>query len=473
MKQTLYNIYTKNPLLIDFKLILSRFALTFDFKNSHSINSNVNLNSKSNSSFTFSEECSLMMVLYGFQYISHQGISTLDGLLNIRLGAIRIFGNDGIELLSCGQYTDEWFHDYNISDVSNKDLALSIQYNWSLQTRKNYSQVNSLNDQSYLSTNNYHNLIQKLYKYHTLEMSMNILKLKLNFNSLNNILSILSWWFQSVSNISSFNTSLLNNNNTNNQKKDINQQKNYFSFDLNKSNKNLYQKVLRKISEFEKNKAMSTISTSDISQLISKDKWNINIVTNGLIIQIPVNNSLRKSQERFQRTNLPSTTMNSKQSYFEIVIGLSTIHCGDFLTNSLNPRFHNSISTLGNDFNNINNNINVNNDLNSPLENNDILNSKLNEELLWCNKDKFIQNRLKNQNPCLLQSILCKFEGIEFIGHFPHHTTKITDKPFNFQIFMTLSTLPSHFLFPDLSIDLFLSPILLSFTSLVSISLIY
>ena len=60
-----------------------------------------------------------------------------------------------------------WFHDYNISDSNNKDLALCINCNWSLLSRKLTNSVN-ISEQIHSNTsNNYTNILQKSFKHYS------------------------------------------------------------------------------------------------------------------------------------------------------------------------------------------------------------------------------------------------------------------------------------------------------------------
>jgi hypothetical protein len=73
---------------------------------------------------------SCTMVLYGCQASYEQGEQSGDEVVNLRLGAARLYGTRGVELLSCGPETDAWLYNFSVQHVPARDLALSLQLQW-------------------------------------------------------------------------------------------------------------------------------------------------------------------------------------------------------------------------------------------------------------------------------------------------------------------------------------------------------
>jgi hypothetical protein len=115
IRHSLHEQAVTNPYPVNLTIIFSRFALSLD---SDDLQTRL-----------------VTIISYGLLWGYNRNCLSCAGLCTVRLGAIRVFGNNGFQLLSCGDHTDEWFHNFDIQSTD-QEIALSFQYQWTVHTQR-------------------------------------------------------------------------------------------------------------------------------------------------------------------------------------------------------------------------------------------------------------------------------------------------------------------------------------------------
>jgi hypothetical protein len=384
------------------------------------------------------------IILYGFLWNYRQNsLSCDDGLCTIRLGAIRVFGNNGIQLLSCGEHTDEWFHNFDIQSTDH-DIAFSFQYHWAIQKRilKNPFSSETLPKPS-------KPLPQGMKQHHLLEIVCAKLFLYRDLISLHNLFEIYSRLIRTQSSEASLESSSS-------------------TLGAGGGGGNSAKAVLSKCALVE---IQSASHSSTKSHCFTK--WSVSASCEGLAIQIPLK-SLPMRSSRPLTSETPSSSIQFR-------FGRCSLHSGDFL--SALEMFHpsNPISVPGTGGGGGGGGGLSVADQNNALPSEDSIHypesAKENRFYsaihgVWLNKEKIMRYKVKKQiGGPLLQHCVCTIQNFEMNGLFPHHQTNFTDLPLNLQLLLTWSSRLFHEA-PALTVDLLSSSAHFSFGTMVSPNLL-
>jgi hypothetical protein len=112
-----------NQIILDVSMTVPRFAISF-LEEQH-------VSTVDTDGFSSGTSMpSITMVMYGFHASYEQGELSGEQVFNVRLGAMRLYGVHGVEIMTCGEGTDSWLYKFDILDVPTRELALSLQLQW-------------------------------------------------------------------------------------------------------------------------------------------------------------------------------------------------------------------------------------------------------------------------------------------------------------------------------------------------------
>jgi hypothetical protein len=436
IRQSLQELSSFNTFPIDFTIVFSRFALSLD----------------SNDRLTRS----VTVIFYGFLCNFHQNFLSCDGLAHLRLGALRVFGKDGIPLISCGEYTDEWFHSYDIQSSTTRTLALSFQYQWFTQNKRSvlYTFPSESNTAKPTISYNPHSskLTHGIKQHGILEVSCNILRIFCDSDSFQHLWKLSSTLREAYSSSLSRGFDL---NPNKMPKGDPTAATPVTASDLIRK-KNLTKATQIKCAQVERKNLLSTRHpSSSVDSCVPVMKWSISATLAGLILQFPLKSQqLRASERARQRSN-----DSSSSSMIQLSIGFCSLYSGDFLMSlDVFKSMSGSSSILFPA---------TRNQADSSIQDSSQSLPELKENRycagmlhgVWANRDKILQYKIRKQiGGALLQHCVCTIHSFEINGHFPHHQSSYTEAPINFQLLFTWSSGLSPQV-PVLAIDLLSSSV--------------
>lgn len=406
IRHSLQELSSFNIFPIDFTAVFSRFALSLD----------------SNDRLTRT----VTIILYGFLWNCHQNFLSGDGLAHIRLGALRIFGKDGTPLISCGDYTDEWFHSYDIQSSTTRTLAFSFQYQWFTQIKRSvlYTFPSESNPAKpgIASTPHSSKLGHGIKHRGIVEMSCNILRIINDSDSIQQIFNL----YSVLDGRSNSSPSSQFDLTTSNMKEKSN---------LNKVTPIFCARMKRK----------HLLSTFRPFTMNSATKWSISATLAGLTLELPLKSSLFRTSGRVQKHS-----GDSFSSMIQVSIGFCSIYSGDFLMGleifkSMNTAASSSslfpVSGIDPPRNLFPSDSTLQYSSDSLPE---LKENRYYEEMfygVWANRDKILQSKIRKQvGGVLMQHCVCTIHSFEIKGHFPHHQSSYTEVPINLQLLFTWSS---------------------------------
>lgn len=407
VRQSLQELSYFNMYPVDIKIIFSRFALSVDQDD---------------------RRCrSLTIICYGLLWNYHQLCFSRDGMILLRLGSIRIFGKEGIQLVSCGDFTDEWFHNYDIQTSPTRLIALSYQHEWYTQNKRSvlYVLPSETVMKPSIAYNNSSKLSHGIKQHQIIEISCSTLRLFWDESSIRHISTMCS----DIDTIWIWN----------------------FIFPEHSRDNSMKSAILR-CSKIER-KQLSLDSLPIV-------KFSVSGTLTGMIIQVPLASNSTRPSDRSQQQR------PGRSPYLiEFHVGLCTVYSGDFLM-SLDIFRTNNTSITG-----------------TSLSSDSIGNSTQFDETslnysegignrfysissgIWSNRDKIMQNKVRKQiGGASLQHYICTIQNLELKGissapssttptPTPSNQTSFTEFPINIQMLLTWCSDWSS-LAPNLSIDL-------------------
>jgi hypothetical protein len=450
IRQSLEEISSFNHFPVDLTVVFSRFALSLD----------------SDDRLTRS----VTIIFYGCLWNFHQNFLSCDGFAHLRLGALRVFGKDGVPLISCGEYTDEWFHCYDIQSSTTRNLAFSFQYQWITQNKRPILYVfpseSNTAKPTISSTSNLHTSLTHGIKHHSiLEISCNVIRIFRDSDSTQHLWNLYSSLTESYESLSLGLSTRIKRNKTN--------------------------EMLIKCAQVERRNLLSSRQPStSLDTTMPIMKWSISANLAGVIVQLPLKSPHLRASERARQRSSDS----SSSSMIQLSIGFCSLYSGDFLMSleifktmktSISPTFLPATATAATGNEPPNNLFQSDSSIEydpsqpqhqpQPQDPPEVKENRYYEGIfngVWANRDKILQYKIRKQiGGALLQHCVCTIHNMEIQGHFPHHQAHYTEAPINFQILTTWSS-PSGLSpqAPVLSIDLLSSSAHLSLKNQVFIS---
>lgn len=402
IRQSLQELSYFNMYPFDVKIVFSRFAISLDEDDRR--------------------RRTLTLICYGLLWNYHQLSFSCDGMILLRLGSIRVFGSEGGQLLSCGELTDEWFHNYDIQSSAARVMAFSYQHQWYTQNKRSvlYVLPSETVSKPSIAYNNSPKLSHGIKQHQIIEISCNTLKFfweEKSFEQIRNLnLELEKWIWEHI-----------------------------FPRQPIASSK----ATILRSSKLERKQ-----HAPEISQPIVK--LSVCATVSGLVFQVPLHTHISRPSTRSQHQT------DRISSYIELDVGSCSLYSGDFLMSLdifRNPNTSTSIpsdSFSGTQFD-------------ETLDSLEGMGNRFysTNSGIWSNRDKIMQHKIRKQiGGASLQHFIFTIQNLELKGIFHQEKRSFTEIPINIQMLLTWCFDWSS-LAPNLSIDVLSSAGLFSMEMMV------
>lgn len=376
----------------------------------------------------------LTMVFYGLYGSFQRGHISHEGYINCRVGSIRAYGCKGVEVLSCGQDTDYWLHNFNIESTGTRKIALSCNIQWSMIDNE-YAEMDDEGDDSNADDNNSQgsaskskrpdnnsNIFRERFKKHVvLEVFSSNIYMQWDEKT---IIYMTELFLDHIHYPSGISSSL----ETMSSKSD--------------HDKLIFGDVKQKCARVSLYKA-SLLKSSSVEDLVNsgkwtRAKWSIDFTVKDVTLDIPFKSneaSIAYTKARFS-------------------LGLLQLQGGDYFVNSQGMHANNGQFTE------------------------DSL-SEIPSRHLWSHVDKILKLKLQRIHSPVIHNVVLTFQAMELglMNDDPSTTTNstkpsiltLTSVPWGVKGLISICAIPGHAIHPRIQLDMYSSPFRVSCTPKVTL----